>query len=190
MRRVVRRFSEVQVELLLLDRVVNLVEEGIDVAVRIGALEDSSLIATPVSRVRRVVCASPERLESDGVPESPAELSERPCVVFGGLTGGSSWRFLRNGRPVAVRVGGPFRCNHAAAATEACAEGLGFGLFLSYQVEGLVRTGKLRVVLREWEPAPLPVSVVHPDARLMPGRVRAFTDLLKPALRDRPELEP
>lgn len=186
----VRRFEEVRVELLLLDRVVNLVEEGIDVAVRIGALEDSSLIATPVSQVRRVVCASPERLERDGIPESPGELADRPCVVFGGLTAGSQWRFGRGGRSVAVRIGGPFRCNQAAAATEACAEGLGFGLFLSYQVESLVRAGKLRVVLRDWEPAPLPVSVVHPDARLMPGRVRAFADLLKPALRDRPELEP
>jgi DNA-binding transcriptional LysR family regulator len=185
-----RRFDAVQVELVLLDRVVHLVEEGIDAAIRIGPLEDSSMIATTLGHVRRVVCASPEILERDGTPDSPRELADRECVLFRGLASGAHWQFRPPGeRGLAVRVGGGFRCNQAAPAIEACAEGLGFGLFLSYQVDSLVRAGKLQVVLQEWEPAPLPVSVVYPEAHWLPSRLRAFVDLLKEEVGGRPQFQ-
>jgi DNA-binding transcriptional LysR family regulator len=184
----VQRFQRVRVELLLLDRVVNLIEEGIDVAVRIGPLADSSMIAAPVGHVRRVVCASPELLDRVGTPERPETLADQPCVRFLGIAPGSTWHFREGRRDLPVRVEGPFTCNQAGASVDACAAGLGFGLFLSYQAEPLVRAGKLRVVLEAFEPPKLPVSVVYPDARLMSTRLRAFVDLLKEGLKGRPEL--
>ena len=183
-----RRYPRVRVELLLLDRVVHLIEEGIDVAIRIGPLADSSMIAVPVGHVRRVVCASPELLERVGTPGRPEALADQPCVRFRGLVPGSAWHFREGRRDLPVHVEGPFTCNQAAAAVDACAAGLGFGLFLSYQVEPFVRAGTLRVVLSDFEPPKLPVSVVYPDARLMSTRLRAFVDWMKQSLKDRPEL--
>jgi DNA-binding transcriptional LysR family regulator len=184
----VRRYAEVQVELLLLDRVVDLVEEGIDVAVRIAHLGDSSMIAVPTGHVRRVVCASPKLLRAGGEPERPEELARRPCVRFRGLAPGNTWHFQDGGGEVVVPVSGGFATNHAAAAIEACVAGLGFGLFLSYQVEPAVRRKKLRVVLGDYEPPPIPVALVHAEARLPSPRLRAFLDWMKPRLRGRADL--
>ncbi len=183
------RHPAVEVELLLLDRVVNLVEEGLDVAVRIGPLADSSLIAVPGGQVRRVVCASPDLLEARGEPRHPDDLASLPCVRFGGIAPGHVWRFREGGRERAVQVSGALTTNQGAVALDACAAGLGFGLFLSYQVEPAVRAGRLRVVLREFEPPPLPVSLVYADARLVSSRLRAFLDWMKPRLRARRDLD-
>jgi len=184
-----RRFDGVQVELMLLDRVVNLVEEGIDLAVRIAHLSDSSMVAVPVGRVRRVVCASPALLRNQGLPEHPRELSERPCVRFRGINPGDSWSFQDAGREISVRIRGAFTCNQAAAAAQACADGLGFGMFLSYQVEPLVRSGRLQPVLADFELPSLPVSLVYPEARLVSTRLRALLDWLKQTLGARPEIQ-
>ncbi len=184
-----RRFDGVQVELMLLDRVVNLVEEGIDLAVRIAHLTDSSMVAVPVGRVRRVLCASPALLRAEGLPGHPRELSERPCVRFRGINPGDSWSFQDAGREISVKTRGSFTCNQAAAAAQACAEGLGFGMFLSYQVEPLVRNGRLRLVLADFELPSLPVSLVYPEARLVSTRLRALVDWLKQTLGARPEVQ-
>jgi DNA-binding transcriptional LysR family regulator len=184
-----RRFDEVQVELMLLDRVVNLVEEGIDLAVRIAHLTDSSMVAVPVGRVRRVVCASPALLRNQGLPAHPRELSQRPCVRFRGLNPGDSWSFQDAGREISVRTRGSFTCNQAAAAAQACAEGLGFGMFLSYQVEPLVRTGSLQLVLADFELPSIPVSLVYVQDRLVSTRLRALLDWLKQTLGARSEVQ-
>ena len=183
-----QRFNEVQVELLLLDRVVNLVEEGIDLAIRIAHLADSTMVAVPVMHVRRVVCASPALLRSAGVPEHPRELSERPCVRFRGINPGDSWTFLDAGREISVNIRGSFSCNQATAAARACADGLGFGMFLSYQVEHLVRARSLEVVLTDFELPSIPVSLVYPEARLVSTRLRVLVDWLKQALGARDEI--
>jgi DNA-binding transcriptional LysR family regulator len=183
-----RRYPAVQVELLLLDRVVDLVDEGIDAAVRIAHLPDSSLIAIPVGQVRRVVCASPGLLRAGGEPGRPEALASRPCVRFGGIAPGNLWHFQDRGRELSVPVGGGFTTNQATAALEACAAGLGFGLLLSYQVEPEVRANRLRLVLREFEPAPIPVSLVYADARRLSPRLRAFLDWMKESLRVHPAL--
>jgi DNA-binding transcriptional LysR family regulator len=153
----------VEVELLLLDRIVNMVEEGIDVGIRIAPLADSSMIATRVGEVRSVVAASPQLLKRVGVPKHPRDLAALPAVHFQGLSSAQNWNFVASGKTLAVPVSGPFRCNHAAVAVEACADGLGFGRFLSYQVEAK----KLRIVLKGFEPPPLPIHVVFAHARLM-----------------------
>ncbi|NCF27022.1 MAG: LysR family transcriptional regulator [Gammaproteobacteria bacterium] len=176
------RFGEVQIELLLLDRVVNLVEEGIDLAIRIGHLADSTMVAVPVSQVRRVVCASPALLRTLGIPAHPSEMSEHPCVRFRGINPGDSWSFQDAGREISVKTRGNFTCNQAAAAAQACAEGLGFGMFLSYQVEPLVRAKRLEIVLADFELPSLPVSLVYPEARLVSTRLRVLLDWLKKTL--------
>ncbi len=174
-----RRYPQVSVELELLDRVVNLVDEGFDLAVRIGRLADSTMVGLKVTTIRRVVCASPALLEQTGVPEHPSELTKWPCVRFRGIAPGSAWAFEERGRPLQVQVGGRFACNQAAAAAAACANGLGFGLFLAYQVQPFIEAGRLRTVLEQFEPAPLPVSLVYPGARLVSSRLRSLLDWLK-----------
>jgi len=174
-----RAHAEVSVELLLLDRVVNMVEEGIDVGVRIAQLEDSSMLAARVGQVRRVVVASPALLRRTGTLKHPRELADHPCVHFHGLDAAPVWRFAGDGRGLAVPIRGRFACNLAASAIDACAEGLGFGRFLSYQVEALVAAKKLRVVLRDFEPDPIPIHVVFAHAKLVSPRVRAFVDWLR-----------
>ncbi len=180
--------SRVRVELLLLDRVVNLVEEGLDLGVRIGALDDSTMIAMPVGRMRRVVVASPALLDAHRIPTHPSELADLPCVAFRGLAAGARWSFREQDRDLTISVDGSFGCNQVRACVEACARGLGFGQFLAYQVDAEVREGALRIVLAEHEVAPLPVSLVTPHARLMTPRLRVFVDWLKAGLHESPVL--
>lgn len=185
-----RRYREVRVELLLFDRNVDLVEEGIDLAVRIGELPDSSMVAVPVRSVRRVVCASPSLLDSVGRPGRPDELGGLPCILFTGLSAPDGWRFQENQRRFTVGVSGSFSCNHLGAARDACAEGLGFGRFFSYQVAPMLEAGTLEAVLEEYEPAPLPVSLVYPASRLVPARQRLLIAWLKDALADQRPADP
>ena len=173
----------VQIELLLVDRMLDLVEEGIDAAVRIARLPDSSAIAIAVGSMRRVVCASPALLRRVGTPRRPEALAARPCVRFHGLAPNAAWHFEDAGRPVVVPIEGPLTTNQSAAAVTACVAGLGFGLFLAYQVASEVAAGRLRVVLPGYEPPPLPVSLVHPEARLVFPRLRIFLDWMTRRLR-------
>ncbi|MEQ8232839.1 MAG: LysR family transcriptional regulator [Gammaproteobacteria bacterium] len=173
-----------QVELLLLDRVVNLVEEGLDLGVRIGPLADAAMAVVPVGRMRRVTVASPACLARHGVPRTPEALAGRPAVLFRGLTSGSTWHFAGDGGgSQGVAVAAAFVCNQAEAAVEACAAGLGFGAFLAYQVEEAVLAGRLHIVLDRFEQPPLPVSLVLPTPRLLSPRVRCVLDALREHLR-------
>jgi len=175
--------QKVKIDLLLLDRVVNLVEEGIDVALRIGELADSTLVAIPVGHIRRVVCASPKYLQRVGIPKNPATLAAHDCVRTSGLTPNPHWQFFERGRTQQVPISGPFVCNQVAASIDACVSGLGFGMFLSYQVQHLLAQKKLVVVLEAFEPPPLPVSIIYPHAKLLSTRVRSFVDWATPRLR-------
>lgn len=177
--RFLEQYRRVRVNLLLLDRVVNLLDEGIDLAVRIAHLDDSSLIAKPVGEIRQVVCASPVLLKKLGGPPQRAEqLSELPCVRFTGISSGSVWHFVDGGKRLAVQVSGAFTCNQVKASVDACVAGLGFGLFFDYQVMPWIERGELKIVLHEFEPAPLPLSLVYPHTRLMAMRVRILIDWL------------
>jgi DNA-binding transcriptional LysR family regulator len=159
----------------LLDRFVGLVDEGVDVGIRIGALEDSSLVALRLGEVRQVVVASPQFLRRGGTPEQPTDLRSRPCVRLAGPIR-PGWAFQDAGRKLHVAVDGPLDFNHAGAALRACEQGVGFGQFFSYQVQDALRERRLRVVLAAFEPPRLPVSIVYPNARLLPARTRAFID--------------
>jgi DNA-binding transcriptional LysR family regulator len=177
----VRRHPEVAPELLFVDRLVNLVEEGLDAAVRIGHLGDSSLAAIPVGRVRRVVCASPAYLRAHGTPRRPQDLREHHCVRFTGLAPRAEWTF--RSKPPKVTFSSAVTCNLADTAIEACTDGLGLGSFLSYMVAPLMREGKLRYVLEEFETDPLPVHFLYPHSRILSPTVRAFADLCVAKLR-------
>ncbi|HEX7640257.1 MAG TPA: LysR substrate-binding domain-containing protein, partial [Burkholderiaceae bacterium] len=173
--RLVRAHPQMRCSVLLLDRYVDLVEEGVDVGIRIGALDDSSLVAQRLGQVRHSVVASPALLRRQGVPKHPSELRERPCVRLSGPVR-PGWVFHDGGRRLHVPVDGPLDFNHAGAALRACEDGLGFGQFFSYQLDEALAARRLRVVLEDFEPPPLPVSVVYPNARGLPARVRAFVE--------------
>ena len=159
----------------LLDRYVDLVDEGVDIGIRIGALEDSSLVALRLGEVRHVVVASPPFLRRHGVPTHPTALRARPCVRLAASVR-PGWAFQDAGRKLHVAVDGPLDFNHAGAALIACEQGAGFGQFFSYQVQDALQAKRLRVVLDAFEPPRLPVSIVYPNARLLPARTRAFID--------------
>lgn len=169
---------QVRCSVLLMDRVVNLLEEGIDVGIRIGRLEDSSLVALPLGSIRRVVVASPAYLRRHGTPRHPRELARHNCIrVIGGAP---TWRgFQDAGRALQVPVKGNLEFNHVFPAVQACVDDAGIGQFFSYQVAPLVAGRKLKIVLESFEQPPRPISIVYPHARLLPARTRAFVDWVR-----------
>lgn len=176
----------VRADILLLDRNVDLVSEGIDLALRIGPLADSSLVAIQVGEVRRVTVASPALLERTGLPQHPRELSRLPCVCQQNLPRlETSWLFSEGKTDFSIPVDGPLGVNQIAAATSACVSGMGFGQFLSYQVNQLIAGGELRAILEDYEPQPWPVSLVYHGGRVAPSRLRALIDWLKDGLIER-----
>lgn len=171
-----RRYPHVNADLLFVDRIVNLVEEGIDVAVRIGHLADSTLIAVPVGKVRRVICASPEYLQRRGTPRTPADVRAHSCVRHTGLAPRGDWHFRVGRRTVNIPIATAISCNDIDSSLEACVSGRGLGLFLSYQTAPYRNQKKLRYVLEEFETEPVPVQVVYQQARLVTSKVRGFVD--------------
>lgn len=179
-----RTEPRITASLLMLDRVVNLVEEGIDVAVRIGPLPDSSLIAHRVGETRRLLVASRDYLARRGVPTHPQDLKEHDVIAFTGLMPGREWRHIADdGRPAVVTIAPRLTLNDAAAALAAAERGEGIVAALSYMVAPLLAEGRLSVVLNRFAPEPLPVQIVYPHARLLAPKVRAFIDHAAPALR-------
>ncbi|KRC04386.1 LysR family transcriptional regulator [Hydrogenophaga sp. Root209] len=180
--RFVQQHRQMRCRVMLMDRVVNLLEEGIDVGIRIAHLEDSSLVALPLGEIRRVVVASPAFLREQGVPAHPNELLKANCVRLAGHS--PTWGSFRDGgKALKLSVSGNLEFNHIAPAVQACAAGAGFGQFLSYQVAPLLKTGELQTVLETFEDAPRPIHVVYPHARLLPARTRAFIDFIRQELK-------
>ena len=178
-----QRHPGMEVNALFVDRVVNLVEEGLDVGVRIGELPDSTIKAIRVGSVRRIVCASPAYLESHGVPASPAELSRHVVVLSSSVTPIPEWKFATQGATVAVRVKPRLTVSTNEAAIDAALGGFGITRLLSYQVAPYVRTGQLQIVLPDHEPQRLPIHIVHREGRQSSAKVRTFVDLMVARLR-------
>jgi DNA-binding transcriptional LysR family regulator len=171
-----RRYPELSVELLFVDRVVNLIEEGVDAGLRIGPLQDSSLVAIPVGRVRRIVCASPAYLRAHGAPRRPEDVRSHRCVRFSGLSPRSEWPFRVDSRAVSVPISSVMTCNQVDGALDACVAGVGLGSFLSYMTAPAKKARKLSYVLEKFETEPLAVHVVYPHSRILSANVRAFVD--------------
>lgn len=173
----------VTASVVLLDRVVNLVEEGIDLAVRIGPLPDSSLIAKRVGAVRRILVASPDYLARRGMPVSPADLKLHSVIAFTGLMPNREWRFASDRSPNSVALNPTLEINDATAAIAAAEMGYGITIALSYMVHEKIREGKLVVVLDDFTPSARPVHLVYPRTRLVASKVRAFVDYAAPQLK-------
>lgn len=181
--RFLTRYPDVAVNLTFMDRNVNLIDEGVDVAIRIGHLADSSLVARPLGQVRRVVCASPGYLVRQGKPKRPQGLEHHHCLVFTALTSGYDWHFWEKQEDIKVRVNSRFASNNGDAVIDAALQGLGLAMVLSYQVQRYVLTGELCVVLERFEPPLIPIHAVYPHARLLSAKVRAFLNFLAEDLR-------
>lgn len=179
------RHADVTVRALLVDRVTNLVEEGIDVAVRLGHLPLSNLMATRVGTVKRVVCGSPEYLRRHGTPRVPTDLSNHRIVGATSTWSLSEWRFGREEK-VSVRIAPRLLCSTNDAAIEAAVQGWGLTRVMSYQVAPLIAEGKLVTVLADDEEEPLPIHVVHPQGHKVSAKVRTFVELAAQRLRSNP----
>ena len=177
------RHPGVDARLVLADRVVDLIEEGIDVAVRIGALPDSSLVATRVGATRLVACASPAYLARRGTPRAPEELAEHECITFSGLASPERWSFPGGRTLRAVTVHTRLLVNTAEAAVDAAVAGLGVARVLSYQAAAALAGGSLVRILLRFEPRPTPIHVVHGQGRAPRPEVREFVRLAAAALR-------
>lgn len=173
----------VSVSVLLVDRVVNLVEEGIDVAVRIGSLPDSSLAAKRIGSVRRVLVASPDYLARRGTPTAPADLKMHSVIAFTGLIPNREWRFSSGQGPNNVTLDPIIEINDAQAAIDAAEMGHGITVALSYMVHDKIKAGNLVTVLDTIAPPPQPVHLVYPQTRLIAPKIRAFVDFAAPRLK-------
>lgn len=180
--RFVKQYPKVRANLVLLDRVVNLLEENIDLGIRIGHLEDSTLIAQPLATVRRMVVASPNYLAQHGIPQHPKELLNANCIIFSGSSG-PWWTFYEGGKQFNVAVCGNLEYNHVAPAAQACMAGMGFGTFISYQVAEAIEQKQLQVVLEAFEPPARPIHLIYPHARLLPARTKALIEWMKKELK-------
>ncbi len=178
-----KAYPDVDVRLVLVDRLINLLEEHVDLAVRISELPDSGLIATRVGAIRQVVCGSPSYFAEYGTPNNPTELSAHHCVTFEGLMSSEAWIFKMDKSEVSVPVHSRLIVNTAEAAIDAAIAGVGIARVLSYQIADAMRTGTLVLVLQEFEPPPAPVSLVYTSQRLLPLKLRTFLDFAAPRLR-------
>ena len=172
------KYPEVSVDLRLEDRYVDLVDEGIDLALRISTLTDSSLIARKIADMRIVVAASPELLKRVGTPKTPDGLRGLPCIVDTNLQGQANWRFVEEGKTVSVHVSGPVRVNSPLAALQAAAMGLGFASMPSYLADPAIESGELTAVLESFIPSGQTLQAVYPHRRHLAGKVRALIDHL------------
>ena len=171
-------YPEVSSELRLEDRMVSLVEDGIDLAVRIGELPDSSLVARQVGAMRRIVVASPAYLKAHGEPKTPEALALHQIIQFGATAATADWDFGKDGNELRINVTPRLTTNVADAAIQYAEAGGGLTRVLAYQAASAVKRGRLRVVLQKFEQPALPIHIVYPTSRLLSAKVRAFIDLV------------
>lgn len=172
------KYPKVTLDLRLEDRYVDLVDEGIDVALRISTMADSSLIARKIADMHVVVGASPSLLKTHGTPTHPDQLRNLPCIVDVNLQGQSNWRFVEDGKTISVPVTGPVRVNSPLAARQAAEMGLGFVVLPSYLADPVVASGALVPVLTPFLPTGQTLQAVYPHRRHLAGKVRALIDHL------------
>ncbi|MGH8810440.1 MAG: LysR family transcriptional regulator [Advenella sp.] len=182
--RYLRRYPAVNVTSLFVDRVVNLIEEGLDAGLRIGHLPDSSMKAIRVGQVRTVVCASPEYLAAHGVPGTPDQLHAHTIITTNGISPVPEWRFVHQDKTSAIRMTPRLTLTTNDAAIEAALTGFGITRLLSYQIAPYLACGKLEIVLHDYEPAPLPIHVIHRENRQAAAKVRTFVDMAVTHLRE------
>ncbi len=180
-----KTYPDIDVRMIQSDRLANLLEDHIDIAVRVGELPDSSFVATKLGVIRRVVCASPAYFAARGTPESPAALASHDCITFENLGTPAAWKFGRGKSQVSVAIHSRLAVNTAEAAVDSAISGAGVTRLLSYQVADALVAGTLVMALEEFEPEPWPVSLIHGGQGILPLKLRAFLDFATPRLRGR-----
>lgn len=178
-------YPEIQVRLLLVDRIVHLMEEHIDVALRIGELADSNMVALPVGRIRRVCCANPTYLDAFGRPAHPRELAQHHCIAMGAPNERHMWSFVDQEENIQQRIEPRLTITTAESAITAAERGAGITQALSYQTAEAIDERRLETVLAPFEPAPWPASLVHSGQSPIPQKTRVLIDFVKPRLRER-----
>jgi len=179
----------VTVRALFFDRISNLLEEGLDVAIRIGPLKDSSLYAVCVGHVQRVVCASPEYLNAHGTPGHPSELADHSIILASTVEPTTSWKFATPSGSESVRISPRLYCSQNGTAISAALQGFGITRLMSYQVGEELQSGSLTRILRDFEMAPLPVNIVYFGGRKASAKIRSFIDLAVERLRANPYID-
>jgi DNA-binding transcriptional LysR family regulator len=177
------RYQDIEITALFLDRVVNMLEEGVDVAVRIGELPDSSYKALKVGQVRRVLCASPSYLSKFGTPDSLEALDQHQLIASMAINPNIDWRFEKNGAVFNKRIKPRMRVTSNDAAIEAAVSDLGITQLISYQIAPQLAAGELVIILDAFETKPLPIHVMHRESRYASAKIRAFVDLIAAQLR-------
>jgi DNA-binding transcriptional LysR family regulator len=172
-----KRYPDVSAELRLEDRLVNLVEDGIDLAVRIGHLADSSLVARQVGAMRRIVVASPAYLKRHGEPKAPEAIAAHQTILFGASVVTGEWRLVEGANEFRIPVTPRLSTNSADAAIQYAEQGGGLTRVLAYQAADAIKRGRLKIVLAKFEQPALPIHIVYPTSRLLSAKVRAFIDL-------------
>jgi DNA-binding transcriptional LysR family regulator len=173
-----KRYSDVSAELRLSDLMINLVEEGVDTAVRIGHLADSSVVARHVGEMRRIVVASPGYLRKHGEPRSPEAIASHQTIQFSALSPSADWRFVREGAEIRVQPSPRLITNSSDAAIQYAADDGGLTRVLAYQAADAIKANRLKIVLAKFEQPPLPIHIVYPTSRLLSAKVRTFIDLV------------
>jgi DNA-binding transcriptional LysR family regulator len=180
-----RAYPDIDVGLLLTDHPVSLLDEHVDLAARIGALPESSLVTTRVGTIRQVVCASRKYFAQRGKPKRPEELAVHDCVTFQGLSTPGTWSFAKGKSDITVAIHSRLVVNTAEAAIDAALAGVGITRVLSYQIADARRSGALDIALENFEPTPWPVNLVYPGQGRLPLKLRAFLDFAAPRLKAR-----
>ena len=178
-------YPEIALRLMLTDRVVNTVAEHIDVAIRIGILPDSSMIATRIGSIRVVVCGSPSYLAKRGSPKELGDLRNHDCITIDDVASPPTWKFGKSNRPIVVPIQSRLTVNTSEAAVLAAISGVGLARVMSYKMDAAKRAGTLAVVLEEFETEPLPAHIVYAERKPVPLKLRAFLNWMTPRLKAR-----
>jgi len=172
------RYPDVGVEIIMSDSFTDLVEQGIDLAIRVGEITDPGLIARRIGLVRRVTVASPAYLARHGTPSRPEDLRQHECIVYTRLASGNRWKFEPQDGPIEITVSGRFRADNSEAVREAVLAGLGIAVIPAFAFRAEIDAGEVVVLLADFEPLVLPMHAVYPSRQFVPSRVRAMIDHL------------
>jgi DNA-binding transcriptional LysR family regulator len=178
-----RRYPELTIELTLNDRYIDLVEEGVDVAVRLGRLADSNLVARRLGSTRRVLVATPGYLDKRGIPQAPADLERHNCLLYAYLSTGNEWVFRGPQSDLRVHAHGNFKANNGHSIREALLAGMGVALMPDWLVHDVMQSGQVVTLLPQFAPAPLEVNAVYPSGRHVSAKLRTFIDFLQEQFR-------
>jgi len=173
-----RKYPDVTTEIELSNRMPDLVEDGIDLAFRVGELEDSSFVARKIASARRVVCASPYYLKQNGTPQTPDELSKHNCMIYAPRTAFNEWEFIKNREQLKIKVSGDIQCNDGDALRIAAIQGCGIAQLPTYIVGLDIQSGRLNAILEEYEPENLPVYAIYNHRKYLSAKIQTFIEFM------------